>query len=171
MLIGSITQRQCKKGKLLGGKNTIMLKIKVNIFWKFPLSNTSKSHLFKQIWNVLVCLLPTEKPGAFLLVFLSWPRVKLVPLRSLWHNINRSFIFQCSYHSYHKKAFASSYLGIPSLFYTYITQSSWFCLTAMWRGESPWMFTACRSDLFSSSSWAISSQPENAAQWRQTFSS
>lgn len=54
---------------------------------------------------------------------------------------------------------------------THVTQSKRFSRAAMCRGESPWMLTACRSQRVFSSSWAISTLPENAAQWRQMFSS
>lgn len=100
----------------------------------------------------------------FIWVIVRWPQVNGLPLKG-------TLIVPLYFSAHIIKSLAPSYLGILFLFYTYITQSSWFCLTAMWRGESPWMFTACRSDLLSSSSWAISSQPENAAQWRHTFSS
>lgn len=54
---------------------------------------------------------------------------------------------------------------------THVTQSKRFSRAAMCRGESPWMLTACISQLASRSSTAISTQPEKAAQWRQIFSS
>lgn len=54
---------------------------------------------------------------------------------------------------------------------THVTQSRRFSRAAMCRGESPWMLTACISQLASRRSTAISTQPENAAQWRQMFSS
>lgn len=56
-------------------------------------------------------------------------------------------------------------------FWTHVTQSRRFSRAAMCKGESPWMFTACRSLLAFSSSSAMSTLPENAAQWRQMFSS
>lgn len=47
---------------------------------------------------------------------------------------------------------------------THVTQSRRFSRAAMCKGESPWMLTACISQLASRSSTAISTQPENAAQ-------
>lgn len=55
--------------------------------------------------------------------------------------------------------------------HTHTTQSQRFSLAAMCRGESPWIFTACRSHLAARSISAMSTQPENAAQCRQMFSS
>lgn len=54
---------------------------------------------------------------------------------------------------------------------THVTQSRRFSRAAMCRGESPWMLTACRSQWAFRSSSAMSTLPENAAQWRQMFSS
>lgn len=54
---------------------------------------------------------------------------------------------------------------------THVTHSKRFSRAAMCRGESPWMLTACRSKRAFRSSSAISTLPENAAQWRQMFSS
>lgn len=72
--------------------------------------------------------------------------------------LNISFLAKCAYFSFIEPV-------------THVTQSKRFSRAAMCRGESPWMLTACRSQRAFSSSSAISTLPENAAQWRQMFSS
>lgn len=59
----------------------------------------------------------------------------------------------------------------PLRLHTHNMHSRWFSLAATWSGVSPWTFTAFRSHRASSRAWAMSSQPDRAAQCRQTFSS